>query len=245
LGVKHMHPLVEPPLRYPTSMIYTDDSGVLAGGSRLLVIGGIKLRRPGKLMRAIRHLRDEADFTREFKFRGINRRSLPAYFALIDLLEHSDARLVACVSTRPPNAGWRFYAEVTAGLVEGNINRQELVGVQMDSISTPRDVALEEVVQGMVNKRLGLTRVVTSACLDSRTSDGLQAADLVAGAVAFERRRVAGESGAPNSNKARVVNRLKDAFGGIDLMDYRSDRVHIHTRRPRLQAVKPKARQVG
>jgi hypothetical protein len=101
-------------------------------------------------------------------------------------------------------------------------------------------VAFEDVVRGMVNTRLGSTRLTTAACLDSESSDGLQVADLVASAIAFERRRLAGESGAPNSVKARVVNRLKEAFGGVDLTDGRTDRVNIQTwtPTPRLQVVR-------
>jgi len=45
---------VEIPLGYPTSTFYLDDSGIKAGGSRLLVIGGLKMRRHGQLLRAIR-----------------------------------------------------------------------------------------------------------------------------------------------------------------------------------------------
>lgn len=227
-------PTLEVPLQYPTSTIYTDDSGVKAGGSRLLVIGGIKVRRHGELLRSIRHVRDKADFKREFKFTGINRGSLSAYFALIEELEKSDAHIVATATNRPPGRGsadWRFHAEVTTRLLRGAVNRHELVSVLMDHVSTPRNVAFEDVVRGKVNKRLGSTRVVSAACLDSQCSDGLQVADLVASAIAFERRRLSGESGSATSNKARVVNRFKDAFG-IDFADCRTDRVNIQTWTP-------------
>lgn len=216
-----------------TSTFYIDDSGVKAGGSRLLVIGGIKVRGHGKLLRAIRHVRDQSGFQGEFKFTGINKGSLSAYYGMIDALEASDAHLVACVTHRPSNAGWRFYASVTSRLLGGNINRRELVGVLMDMISTPQGVGFEDVVRGRVNKRLGVTSIVTAACLDSKSSDGLQVADLIASAVAFERRRQAGESGKPTSMKGRVVNRLKEAFGGVDLADIRTDRVNIQTWNPR------------
>lgn len=215
-------------------MIYTDDSGVKAGGRRLLVIGGIKVRRHGALMRAIRQVRDQSGFNGEFKFTGINKGSVSAYYGMIDALEDSDAHLIACVTNRPGvgEAGWRFYAEVTARLLRGNINRRELVGVLMDTISTPQGVGFDDVVRGKVNKHFDSTSIVSAACLDSRSSDGLQVADLVAGAVAFERRLVAGESGKPTSIKGRVVNRLKEAFGGVDLMDCRTERVNIQTWRP-------------
>lgn len=229
------------------STIYADDSGVKAAGSRILVIGGIKVRRHGALFRAIRHIRDEADFRREFKFSEINRGSLSAYFAMIDELEKSDAHVVATVSNRPPGKGsgdWRFYAEVTTRMVRGNVNRNEVVTLLMDHVSTPRAVPFEDVVRGRVNKHFGSTKVTTAACLDSRASDGLQVADLIASAIAFERRRVAGESGGTNSDKAKVVNRLKEAFGS-DLSDGRAPRVNIQTWTPPASAGRLRMVQAG
>jgi hypothetical protein len=55
------------PLTGPSSTIYVDDSGVKAGGSRILVLGGVKVRPHGALMREIRHLREQTGFSREFK----------------------------------------------------------------------------------------------------------------------------------------------------------------------------------
>jgi len=127
---------------------------------------------------------------------------------------------------------WLFYAETTAQLVRGAVNRRELVSLMMDDVSTPRDVAFEDVVRGMVNKRFGNTSVISAACLCSHSSDGLQMADLVASAIGFERRRLAGESGNANSPKAQVVNRLKAAFGGVDLLDHRGGRVNIRSYDP-------------
>jgi hypothetical protein len=224
-------------------MFYTDDSGVKAGGSRLLVIGGIKVRKHGALLRAIRHVRDQCDFRGEFKFTAINKGSVSAYYAMIDELEKSDAHLIACVTHRPPGSGqadWRFYSDVTARLLRGNITRRELVGVHMDMISTPRTVAFDDVVRGKVNRSLAATRIVSAACLDSCSCDGLQVADLVAGAVAFDRRLHAGESGKAGSIKGRVVSRLKTAFGVADFTDCRTDRINIQTwhQKPRLQVVR-------
>lgn len=234
--------------RTATSTFYLDDSGVLAGGSRLLVIGGIKVRRHGVLLRAIRHVRDQSGFRGEFKFTNINKGSASAYCGMISALAESDAHLVACVATRPENSGWRFYGSLTSKVVRGNINRDELVGVLMDTISTPQGIGLDDVVRGQVNKSLKTTSVVTGACLDSRASDGLQVADLIAGAIAFERRRVAGESGKRSSAKGRIVDRLKSAFDIADLADCRTDRVNIHTWQPparRLTVVEHKRRQAS
>lgn len=224
---------VSVPLNYPTSTFYLDDSGVTAGGSRILVIGGIKVRRHGQLLRAVRHIRDQTDFRHEFKFEGINKGSASAYYAMIEAIEKSDAHMVATVGRRPQPSterpAWLHYATLTAQLVRGALNRRELASLLMDEIQTPTDIAFEDVVRGMVNKRFGNTSVISAACLSSHSSDGLQIADLIAGAIAFDRRRLAGESGKINSIKGRIVERLKEAFGGVDLVDRREGRVNIHT----------------
>src|SRR5207245_1165885 len=96
---------------------------------------------------------DASGFKGEFKFSGLNKGSLSAYYAMIEELQKSDAHLIACVTNRPPGkADWNFYAEVTTRVIGGNINRRELVGVLMDTISTPQGVGLDDVVRGRVNK---------------------------------------------------------------------------------------------
>jgi hypothetical protein len=225
---------VDVPYQYPTATIYTDDSGAKSA-NRLLVIGGIKVRRHGALLRGIRHVRDQTGFSSEFKFTDMNKGSVSAYYAMIDELAKSDAHLIACVTRRPvgpQSADWQFYAEVTSRLVRGNINRRELVGLLMDSISTPQGIGLDDVVRGRVNKSFNATAVVSAACLDSRSSDGLQVADLVASAIAFDRKMRAGEGGKESSMKGRVVARLKEAFDVADLEDSRTPKVNILTWNP-------------
>lgn len=229
---------VSVPPRYPTSLIFLDESGSKATSSRFFVVAAVKLREPGRLARAIQDLRDRHGFRGEFKFAEITRGTLPVYYDLIDQVQESDAHLAACVVNRdvynPFRGGkppWRAHAEVASQLLVGCINRRELVSVLMDGISTPRGCSLEDTVRELVNRRLRATSVVTSACLDSRTNDTLQVADMLAGAVSSERRRVVGESGRPTSNKAKVAERLGTAFDHPGLLDGRTARVNIATYR--------------
>jgi hypothetical protein len=69
--------------------------------------------------------------------------------------------------------------------------------------------------------------------LDSKTSDLLQVADLVAGAISHERRRTAADETSPRSNKGKVALRLATAFGRPGLADGRDARVNIATYRGR------------
>lgn len=240
------------PLGYPSSVIYVDESGSKSSGGRFFVVAAVKVRKHGEFSRAVQDVRDMTAFgNKEFKFSDITRGALPAYYALADVLEDTDVHVAACVVDRQVHDPfqddlplWKVHALVTSQLLVGCINRRELVTVLLDGIATPRGIALEDEVRARVNRRLKNTSVVGAACLSSHACDGLQVADLVASAVAFERRLAAGVSGKPASNKAKVVNRLKAALGGADLQDGRSARVNIATyraprKKPRTKKVVP------
>lgn len=236
---------IDVPRRYPTSTIYVDESGAKASASAFFVVAAAKVRKQGALPRAIQDVRDKTGFRHEFKFSEITRGSLPAWYLLIDAIENSDLHVAATVVDRtvynPFGAKplWVVQAEVTTQLLAGCINKRELVGVMIDGISTPAGVCMDDVIRNRVNSRFGATSIVSAACLDSRTNDMLQVADLIAGAVAFERRRIDGESGKPNSNKGKVVARLRTALGVESFADGRSDRVNIATLQPRTRTKQP------
>ena len=80
---------VQVPLNYPTALIYVDESAVKASAGRFFVIGAVKVRKPGKLMRTILDIRDRNDVRDEFKFSKISRGKFPVFCELIDALENS------------------------------------------------------------------------------------------------------------------------------------------------------------
>ena len=73
--------------------------------------------------------------------------------------------------------------------------------------------------------------VVSCLCLDSRSTPGLQLADLVAGSIAFERKRSTETGPMRLTPKAQVALELRNSFGLVDFSDQRSDRVNILTAR--------------
>lgn len=232
---------VSVPLRYPTAAIFIDESGSKStAGGQFFVVAAVKTRHPGLLARAIREVRDRTGYDSELKFSSITRGSLVVYYELIAALEASDASLAACVVQgdvynpfRQCREVWKVHAEVTSQLLVGCINRKELVGVHLDGISTPVGCSLEDEVRRMTNRRLRATVVVSSICLDSKSNDLLQVADLVAGAIFHERRRAATGETAPRSNKGKVALRLATAFDRPGLLDGRDARVNIATYRGR------------
>jgi hypothetical protein len=234
---------VEPiliPSRYPTASIFVDESGSRATASTAFVVAAVKTRRPGLLARAVRDLRDRTSFDGELKFSEITRGAIPVYCEVIRILYESEATIAATVVQgnvynpfHRSKETWKVHAEVTAQLLVGCINRRELVGVHLDAISTPRGCSFEDTVRRMVNGRLSGISVVSAVCLDSRTNDLLQVADIVAGCILHERRLASGSPPKTVSNKGKVARYLSSMFGRPGLTDGRDGRLNILTYRGR------------
>jgi hypothetical protein len=226
-----------------------DESGARASGSDFFVLSAVKVRRNGPFMRGVQDIRDQHNFTGEFKFGQITRDTLDVYYALVDAIESADIHFGACVvdgSIYNPfgtQHKWKVHAVLASQLLLGCINKRELVSVMMDGMSTPKGVAMDDLIQRRVNSRLKQISVVTAASLDSRTCDGLQVADLIAGAVAHDRRNGGSSPYKPLTPKAKVANRLKAAFGGVEFTDGRTLRTNIQTyQRP---VARPKSKKPG
>ena len=91
---------VHVPPRYPTALIFVDESAVKVSAGRFFVIGAVKARRSGQLLRAVKDIRDRHGYQDEFKFSKITRARLPVFCELVDVLEQSDAHIAACVVDR-------------------------------------------------------------------------------------------------------------------------------------------------
>jgi hypothetical protein len=152
---------------------------------------------------------------------------------LVDAWEQSDAHIAACIVDRnrgsdPFGHGeqqWLAHARVSAQLLVGIANKRELASAMLDQVSTPRRCAFDDTVRDMVNARMRATSLVTAVCVDSACSDGVQLADLVAGAVAQQNK----QPGALSSHNAKIAARLATAFGVTALCDVRTDRENVAT----------------
>lgn len=155
---------------------------------------------------------------------------------LVNIVAESDARIIAKVVNRsdPQNPfsrsadpEWKVHARITAQLIQGNINQGQQAVVVVDNRSTKPNVSFGDTIRGMTNHRLGAPRVVAALAIDSRASDLLQVADLMAGAIANQRRT---PEPATINHKARIARDLATALSvpGFD-QDRRGDRVNILT----------------
>lgn len=220
------------PPETPVSEIFIDESGSKATRARFFVLGMIKVRDSALLQRELSAIRARHSFNSEFKFSNLTRDALPAYFDACELLGRADIRIGAYIfnkderdpfSTEHPT--WQVQSDCIARLVRGNINKGELISLFLDVVSTPRGISIAQNVRQSVNHSFGCTSVVSSLDLDSRSTDLLQMADLVASAVSYERRVWTGEH--PDNvsvlnPKGQVVKRLQRC---LDLDSF--DDVHI------------------
>lgn len=190
----------------------------------------------------MRDLRQKHQYFKEAKFGLVGKRNLPFYFDLIETLAASDVRIGGSVydshrhfaSDEPT---WLVQAQMSSQLVLGNTNRGELLIILSDMVETPREESLAQRIQEHVNGKLGTRAVIASYDMDSRTSDLLQLADVVAGAIAYERRlsegpvseRPVAAIGGNGTPKAQVAARLQRAFGLDSFDDIRHGKVNILT----------------
>jgi hypothetical protein len=195
------------------------------------------------LQREIHAIRQRHDYTGEFKFSKITDRNIRRFFDLIEVLADSDVRLVATIvdgARYNPFKGrpqWEAHAGVISQLIIGTMNKNEIATVIVDGISTPPGCSVGTNIKRGVNSRLRATAVAQAFCLDSRTNDLLQAADLVSGAI-FNQRSGQGRSDSP---KGKVARRLANAFDIADFSDQRKGRVTFAT----LDAPRPRSRTVS
>ncbi len=225
-----------------SACFWVDESGAQNTANDCFVIAAIKTRHPDDLQRAIKHVREAHHNRDEMKFGRIKTSNVKVFRDVVDVLEESDARLVATVVDgsvyNPFRSGdpvWAVHADIITQMVVGSINRNEIATVLMDVVSTPPDKSMGTIVKRQVNSKLHSTGVVTAVSLDSKTNDCLQAADLVAGAIFHQRLRRRSVTTSPE--KERVSSQLATAFGVSSLAeDVRSERFNIVTlRAPRVR----------
>ena len=227
------------PLGARSSVYFVDESGSKGSGGAHFVVAAVKTSDPDELTRGMEVIRARRNIRKELKFRELTQGSVPVFRELIDLLRDSGSHIGAFViekSVFDPFMNkemWEAHAWVTSGLVKGMTSRRELATLLIDGISTPAGIGYGSHVRTSINKQFGSTRIVSAVSLDSRTCDGLQLADLVASAVAHQRKSVhaLGAVGAAGlrTPKAEVARYLARAFDVSDFADIQADKVRIRT----------------
>jgi hypothetical protein len=202
-------------------------------------MAALKTNDPDFLTRGMESLRAKHNVRHELKFSELTRGSISFFQGLIELIHDSGSEIGAAVIDKrlydpfPDKPLWEAHSWTTAALVKGMTNRRELATLLVDGISTPADVAYGSRLRTSVNERFKSMRVVSAVSLDSRTCDGLQAADMVASAIAHDRKTV-NEFGRDHYSrlttpKAQIAKYLARRFDLGDFEDIRTGKVNIRT----------------
>jgi len=226
---------IQVPLTCRSSVYFIDESGSKGSNGRHFVVAAVKTNDPDALTRGMESIRAKHNVRREMKFRDLTRGSIPVFKALVDLVAESGSHIGAFVIDKeisdPFNGKplWEAHSWVTAALVKGMTSRKELATLLLDGISTPAGVAYGSRLREGINRRFKATRVVSAVSLDSRTCDGLQLADMVASAIAYERKMAASGGQHADTPKSVVSRYLARSFDLFDFSDAHGDRVKIRT----------------
>jgi hypothetical protein len=209
---------------HPTATAFLDETGSISR-DRFFAVGLVKLTEPARLLRQIQRFRDTEHWYKEIRFTDVTKRSLGTYRKVVDLLslcegrDNDNPRFFCFVADRDRadpvarfGTQWDAYGKLAEQLVTAVIRPDELLTVMADNYSTPNHVLFEEDLRAAVNRRLQRLSIVSVCRLDSRSCDGLQIADLLTSAIAFEFREHAGLASSSNP-KAQLAAHVRDALG--------------------------------
>lgn len=217
----------------PISTIFIDESGSKHSRGGFFVLGFVKSRDTAQLSRSIRQIRQKHKFFNEIKFASITRDSQPFYMDLITMLATSNIRIGASVYNAKTAFSqrmqtWEAQAEMSARLIVGNLNKGEVMNVFLDLVETPQGKSIAQEVRDRAMRRQPKGGIIGVYGLDSRSTDMLQIADIIAGSIRYE--RVYGKlKGLETTPKAYVALFLQNSFSLDSFDDLQQDKINILT----------------
>jgi hypothetical protein len=204
---------------HPCCAGFLDETGAISR-DRFFGVGLVKSSEPSRVLRRIQKLRDKEHWYKEIKFSELTNDSLPLYQKVVDeSLASHDIEFFCFVADRQKadpierfGSGWDAYSKLAEQLVVATLRSAELMSLMADNYSTPDAILFEEELRMRVNKRLQRLGLVSVCRLDSQSCDGLQIADLLTSAIAFEFRADAGLA-SHKSPKGRLAKYVRQQLG--------------------------------
>jgi hypothetical protein len=217
---------------HPCAVGFLDETGSISS-DRFFGVGLLKTQDPARLLRAIQKLRDKKHWYKEFKFTATTKAVLPLYKEFIDVVAADSAVEFFCfVADRDAadpverfGTHWEAYSKLAEQLVVACVRGDELLSVLADNYSTPDEVLFEDSLKASANRRLQRLAVTSVFRLDSRSSDGLQAVDMLTSAIAFEFRASVGLA-SPKSPKGELSEYARQALGTTTCLNGWRNRSH-------------------
>lgn len=204
---------------HPVATAFIDESGVISK-DRFFAIGLLKSAEPARVLRRIQKFRDRHHWYQEIKWVDMTAGSRPRYERIVDLiLGHGDVEFFCFVADREQHdpvarfgSQWDAYGKLAEQLVVAAIHPDELMAIMADNYSAPDTVLFEEELRAAVNRRVKRLAVTSVCRLDSRSSDGLQAVDLLTCATTHEFRAEAGLA-SHTTPKGELAAYFRNAMG--------------------------------
>lgn len=217
--------------------IFIDESGAKNTAGGLFAVGFIKTYQPSLLWRSVRDIRQRHREYGDIKLASINGKNIRFCFDLVEELANCPhiARVGGSVYDARDgfDAGvetWEEQARMARRLIVGNTSRDEEIICFLDLVQMLRGTTVAERVKGQANARLEGAPLIEAYDVELTSHDLVQLADLVAGAINYERTRSEEQRSETNRNpKYRVTSRLRRALELDSFGDVREGEVNILT----------------
>lgn len=210
-----------------SSFCFLDETGLLNSPTdKFFALGMVKIRRPEKIYNRIRKSRQRFNYNEELKWSRLDRRirfDVARKFFNIFMDEEAEFHCIVLDKDKLDfkkyhnNNMYKAYRSFTIALLKMIIGQKpdEVIIVLADDYFTPDGADLEETIMKFTNDHYKKF-VVGGVCqIDSRSSDLLQLADLLMGAIVYDLKIQNGIIGRSQSGrfKRRFLNFLYLSLG--------------------------------
>lgn len=220
---------------------FVDEAGSKGSLGDYFVTAAVRTTNPDLVSRKMKAIRDQHGFTKaeELKFNSVTRNSAPVLANIFRGVVECGCTFGAFVLDKrhfdpwSNRTQWQGHLFATERLLRRLVTRREVAIALHDHIDVPEGVSYGDNLVSKVNTRFGNKRLATAVSLDSRTSPGLQIADLLASAVFHARKNVEAhgiEGFLTNQTpKARLSREIATSLGSSYFADCKSELLHLQT----------------
>lgn len=205
-----------------TKFCFLDESGSLSNYAEpYFTVGLLKMSMPYYLQSKILYERNKQNFHDELKFNKISEKNIKFAKFIIGCLFDTRSLNFYSYTTHKQSQYfqknfskdiWSAYEKITLKLLSASLGEKEILILIADHITTPKDIKFEVSVKKNFNKskeRLALSGVCR---FDSKSSDLLQAVDIIIGCVNYDLKYSKGlVSG--DKHKLELLASLKENLG--------------------------------
>jgi hypothetical protein len=205
-----------------TPFVFMDETGSVNDKSnRYFALGMIKCMQPHFLDYQIRLLKQKHNFFDEIKWNTISRKKVGFIKELIDIADATPGIKFSLVVVNKDvenfvdnfnNDPYIAYEKLTEVLIKRGIQKNEVLTVLADYISTPPEIHFEVEIKHNINEQFQRLAVAGVHRIDSKGTNLLQLNDLYLGAVVYEfklkNKLVSGDA-----NKIEVMKYLLKKLG--------------------------------